>query len=524
MKRAALTSIGLLLLASLSLPLNAADAPKPPKLVLAVVIDQFRYDYLLRFRENYNSGLRRLLDQGAVFTDAHYIHATTVTAVGHSTFLSGATPSVSGIIANEWFDRATGKTVTSVSDPETKLVGGIAGQPGSSPRRLLTSNVPDELKMRFPDSHVIGVSIKDRSAILPSGHMADAAYWYDNDSNHWVTSTFFRKDLPDWAKQINDQKYYQRSIGAQWLPFDAKDDKATPFCTMINGVDTRFCGSIEATPWGNEMIEQFAEAALAGEKLGQHASTDILAVSFSSNDYVGHAVGPDDPAVRDISIRTDRLLGKLFDAIDQSVGMQNTLVVLTADHGVAPVPEVNQARKMPGGRLSEPELARAIDEALVKRFGPGKWRLPGAAFAPYLNLELIRSKKLDPADFEKVIAEAALQQPHIARAYTRSDLEAGRIQRDNIGNAIDVSFYASRSQDVFILPEPYYLLDAAGTSHGTPYDYDNHVPVIFMGEAIKQGSYSMPIIVNDIAPTLSQLLGIERPSGSFGNVLTQIFK
>jgi len=520
-------SAAILVIFVLAAAVNAADVP-PPRLVLAIVIDQFRYDYLLRFRNDYNSGLKRLLDQGAVFTDSHYLQAMTVTAVGHSTFLSGATPSVSGIVGNEWYDRELGRTVTSVSDPATKLVGGIAGVQGSSPRKLITSTVTDELKMRFPTSHVIGVSIKDRSAILPAGHTADAAYWYDNDSNHWVTSSYFRPDLPGWAKEVNDQKYYQRTLGAQWFPFDVRtnkdDETGTPFCTMANGSEIRFCGSMEATPWGNEMIEQFAEAALAGEQLGKHATTDILAVSFSSNDYVGHAVGPDDPAVRDISIRTDRLLGKLFDAVEKNVGMRNTLVVLTADHGVAPVPEVNEARHMPGGRLSEPALAHAITDALVKRYGPGKWLLPSPAYMPYLNLELIHTRKLDPAQVEKTVAEAALQQPHIARAYTRSDLEAGRVQRDSIGNAVSFSFYGPRSADVYIVPEPYYLFEATGTSHGTPYDYDNHVPLIFMGEAIKPGRYSMPVIENDIAPTLAEILGVERPSGSFGQVLRQILK
>jgi hypothetical protein len=514
---------------SLTAILTAADAPKPPKLVLAIVIDQFRYDYLLRFQNNYNSGLKRLLDHGAVFTDAHYIHATTVTAVGHATVMSGATPSVSGIVNNQWFDRALGRTVTSVSDPATKLVGGSAGEEGSSPRKLLVSNVADELKSRFPHSHVIGVSIKDRSAILPSGHVADAAYWYDDKSNHWVTSTFYRPDLPPWAKHVNDEKYYQRTVGANWYPFDAHVDAqgksgAKPFCTMVRGTAVRFCGSVEATPWGNEMIEQFAEAALAGEQLGKHATTDILAVSFSSNDYVGHAVGPDDPAVRDISIRTDRLLGKLFDAVEHSVGMNNTLVVLTADHGVAPVPEVNEARHMPGGRLSEKALGQAISDALVKRYGSDKWLLPSPAYAPYLNLETVAAHKLDPAVVEKTIAEAALRQPHIARAYTHSDLETGRIQRDNIGNAVSLSFYGPRSADVYIVPEPYYLFDAAGTTHGTPYDYDTHVPLIFLGEEIKPGRYTAPVTINDVAPTLSDLLGIERPSGSFGRVLAQIFQ
>ena len=294
----------------------ASAPPKKPRLVLAIIIDQFRYDYLLRFRDDYTAGLARLLKDGALFTDAHYLQAATVTAVGHATFLSGATPSVSGIIANEWYDRDNGKTITSVFDPATKTVGGVPGAIGSSPRRMLVSTVGDELKMRGPDSKVIGVSIKDRSAILPAGHMADGAYWYDQDSSRWVTSTYYRAELPDWARKLNGEKPNQRYIGAKWLPFDAKDDSATPFCTMVAGTEVRYCGGLEATPWGNDMIEEFAERAIAGENLGRHAGSDILAISFSANDYVGHAVGPDDPAVRDISIRTDRLLGKLFDYVD----------------------------------------------------------------------------------------------------------------------------------------------------------------------------------------------------------------
>ena len=299
-----------------------------------------------------------------------------------------------------------------------------------------------------------------------------------------------------------------------------------PFCTMVMRIpDARYCGAWKRRPWGSERSwMQFAEGALSGEQLGKHATTDILAVSFSSNDYVGHDVGPDDPAVRDISIRTDRLLGKLFDAVEKSVGMSNTLIVLTADHGVAPLPEINEARHMPGGRISEPALGRAINDALVKRYGPGKWLLPSPAYMPYLNLETVRTKKLDLADVEKTIAETALQQPHVARAYTHADLTAGRIQRDNIGNAVSVSFFGPRSPDVYILPEPYYLFEGTGTSHGTPYDYDNHVPLIFMGDVIKPGRYMAPVTINDVAPTLSELLGIERPSGAFGRVLAQIFK
>jgi len=501
----------------------AAEAPRKPRLVLAVVVDQFRYDYLLRFRDGYHAGLARLLDHGAVFTDAHYPHAATVTAVGHSTFLSGATPSASGIIGNEWFDRESGKRVTSVSDPETFLVGGMGSREGSSPRRLLVSTVGDELKMSGADSRIVSVSIKDRSAVLPGGHMADAAYWYEADFNAWVTSTYYREALPEWVKEVNKEKWYQRYLGTNWLPLDAKPG-AAPFCTMVAGGDLRYCGSLEASPAGNEMIEEFAERAADGEDLGRHPGTDILAVSFSSNDYVGHAVGPDDPSIRDISIRTDILLGKLMDKLEQRVGAGNLLVVLTADHGVAPVPEVNEARKMPGGRLSEVRLTQRITDALVKRFGQGDWLLPGPIASPYLNLKTIESHKLDRAEVERVAADAARGEPHIARVYTRTELLKGEVQQDEISHAVSVGFFAPRSSDLFILPQPYYLFEATGTSHGTPYDYDNHVPVMFFGPGIKPGIYARHIVVNDVAPTLASILGVEMPTSVVGRVLTEMLE
>jgi arylsulfatase A-like enzyme len=317
---------------------------------------------------------------------------------------------------------------------------------------------------------------------------------------------------------------YQRYIGATWLPFDTNNDSAKPFCSMVAGSEIRFCGGLEATPWGNEMIEEFAERAIASEGLGRHSGVDVLTVSFSSNDYVGHAVGPDDPAVRDISIRTDRLLGKLLDYVDAQVGKSNTLVILTADHGVAPVPEINEARKMPGGRLSEARLSQKMSDALTKRFGPGKWFVPGSATMPYLNLELVKARKLDVDDVERVAAEAASTEEHIARVYTRHDLLAGEVQRDGIGRAVSLGFYGPRSGNLLILQEPYYLFEATGASHGTPYDYDTHVPVIFLGAHIKARSYLQRIAVNDIAPTLAAILQIEQPSGSIGRVLSEILE
>lgn len=558
-------------------------AANRPKLVVAIVVDQFRYDYLTRFRADYNAGFSRLLTKGAVFTDASYIHSPTVTAVGHSTFLSGATPSVSGIVGNSWYDRARGRTMESVSDPDAKVVGrppaaagasgrgaaalaaapagasgaarggrgagrgagaagasGASGRPplpalGSSPRALLVSTVGDELKMRFPGSHVVGVSIKDRAAILPAGHMADGAYWFVDNIKRWVTSTYYRDELPKWVVDLNAE-IEKRDLTGAWYPLGAAPGSVKPLCAFYPGSpepevpegeprpapvvrDPRNCVNIESTPIGNELIEEFAEKAIAADNLGGHDTPDILAVSFSSNDYVGHAVGPDAPEVRDISIRTDRLLGKLMDYVDSRVGAENVVYILTADHGVAPVPEVNQKRNMPGGRLVTRALADKANAALSQRYGDGQWLISGAE---YLNLDLINGRHLNRAEVERVAADAMEAEPHIARVYTRSELQSGSVTGDPAGRAFTLGFFAQRSGDLFVLPEPYWMFTATGTTHGTPYWYDAHVPLIFMGPGIKPGTYPGSVVINDVAPTLSGLLGVEIPSGSSGRILTEI--
>lgn len=299
-----------------------AQLVKQPKLVVAIVVDQFRYDYLTRFRSSYSGGFVQLLTKGAVFTNANYNHFPTVTAVGHSTVLSGATPSVSGIVGNEWFDRTTSGPVTSVSDATVHLLG--ASSAASSPRRMLVSTLGDEMKIVNPQVKVVGISLKDRAAILPVGRMADAAYWFDNRSGNFVSSTYYFPALPAWVEGYNKSRPGDKFANTEWMG------------KKFEGPGEALNASLAASPWGNELIESFAEAAVHQEKLGQRGVTDLLSVSFSSNDYVGHAVGPDDPKVKDMAIRTDGLLKKFFALLDQEVGMQNVLLVLTADHGVGP--------------------------------------------------------------------------------------------------------------------------------------------------------------------------------------------
>jgi predicted AlkP superfamily pyrophosphatase or phosphodiesterase len=506
-----------------ALTASSASVPKKPKLIVAIVVDQFRYDYLLRFGKDYTAGFKRLLEQGAVFDDAHLIHYPTVTAVGHSTFLSGATPSESGIVANEWYDRETKKNVTSVSDDNTKLVGGVPGAAGSSPRRMLVSTIGDEIKMQGQQVKVIGISIKDRGAILPAGHMADAAYWFDPASDRWVTSSWYMQALPSWANEVNATKPAARAAGATWRALDAKPgDK--PFCSAAHTQSSKDCGILEATPWGNEIIEEFAERALAAEKMGHHDGTDILAVSFSANDYVGHALGPDSPEVRDMSIRTDLLLGKFLTAIDKNVGLGNVTFVFTADHGVSPVPEVNQERRMPGGRINSMVLRSTIQKALAARYGAGNWLTDIVGEMPYLNHSLIEKYNLNEADVERTAADALRELPHIYRVYTATEIRTGEVSRDTISTALTYGFYGQRSGDLYVIQEPYYLFSATGTSHGTPFNYDNHVPVIFMGAGIKPGHYYEKIAVNDIAPTLAAIAGVQEPSGSIGRVLQELWQ
>jgi len=494
-------------LLSLALLAHAALAATPPKLVLAIVVDQFRYDYLTRFHADYHAGLERLLTKGAVFTNARYDLYPTVTAVGHSTFMTGAGPAMSGIVGNEWFERETGKVVASISDDSVKMLGATGD--GASPRRLLVSTVGDELKIARAGSKVIGISLKDRSAILPAGHMADGAYWFDPRAGSFVSSTFYFADLPDWVKAYDATRPADGFRGAHWLSHTLPSDNSV-------------YAALEGSPYGNDLVETFAERAIQSEKLGQRGVTDLLAVSFSANDYVGHAVGPDSPDVKEMSIQTDRVFGKLFSYLDTAVGLGNVLVVMTADHGVAPVPEVSIERKMPGGRMQSGVVRKAAEAALTDKYGTGQWLLNPSDTALYLNQDLIRQKKLDAAEVERTAADAVRRVPHVFRVYTSDLLASGAAMEGEVGGRVMNGFYAPRSPDLYILLEPYWLYGSKGTTHGSTFGYDAHVPVIFMGPGIKPGRYNLPIAVNDVAPTLATYLDIETPSGSTGRCLAEI--
>jgi predicted AlkP superfamily pyrophosphatase or phosphodiesterase len=494
------------------IPASSRAGAAQPKLVLTIVVDQFRYDYLSRFRSEYKEGLATLLTKGAVFTNAYYEHFPTVTAIGHATVLSGATPSLSGIVGNEWFDRPTGKNVTSVSDEKSILLGGAAPRRGSSPHRLLVSTICDELKMANDRrNRCIGISSKDRSAILPVGRMADAAYWFDTETGNFVSSTWYMKQLPQWVAGFNSSNASEKYLGAAWGTFRKLDATA----------GKAYYDALDRTPYHNELLVTFAEAAIENEKLGEDDAPDVLVVSFSANDRVGHQLGPHSAEVRDISIQTDRAIGRLLASVDKRIGLDNVVVVLTADHGVAPMPEYMQESRMPGGRTPASAIRTAVQNALVQTYGEGQWVIGYSGPAPYLNRQLIREKKLNYEEVQNTAAEAARAIPQLFRVYTRSQLMMGLVLDDQVDRRVRNGFHAERSSDLFIVAEPYWLFESSGTSHGTPWNYDAHVPVILMGRHFKPGRYHRRAAVNDIAPTLAIVLDVEVPSGSAGRVLEE---
>jgi predicted AlkP superfamily pyrophosphatase or phosphodiesterase len=485
-----------------------------PKLVLAIVVDQFRYDYLLRFESEYKEGLHKLLTAGAVFTNARYQHYPTYTAVGHSTLLSGALPAVSGIIGNQWYDRKSGKTVKAAEDEATKIVGGTSG-PGSSPKNLMVSTIGDELKIADASgqSKVIGMSLKDYSGIMATGRMSNAVYWFDGKAGNFVTSTYYVADLPGWAKEFNETRPADQYRGKKWLNTE-----------MPKTAGPELNNALLNTPFGSELLEQFAEKAIKSEQLGRDDHPDLLVISFSSNDFIGHSNGPDSEQVRDISIATDKVIGKLFTFIDAEIGMSNVMVVFSSDHGVASKPEVNTARKMPGGRIPLNTTRDAVQKTLSEKYGQGDWIAGIPEDSIYLNWDLIKSKKLSYEDVVEEAATAIRILPNVFRAYTRPQLLKGYSMSDQIGNRVMNGYSSSRGADIVVLYDPYYITTpGSSTTHGSTFGYDVHVPVIFMGPWIKPGRYHSSIAVNDVAPTLAEILKVEIPSGAEGRILSEIF-
>jgi predicted AlkP superfamily pyrophosphatase or phosphodiesterase len=518
-----------------------ASHAEPPKLVVAIVVDQLRYDYLERFNEHFGKGgFRLLMEEGAFLTFAHYDYAQTVTGPGHATILSGAPPAVHGIIGNDWFDKRTGKNINCVADPDVEGVGTQTSSAKRSPRNFVGSNLADEMRLRFR-SKVVGISLKDRGAILPAGKKPAGAYWFDSHSGNFVTSNYYVSELPRWVADFNERKLPAQFVGQTWkrlLPESAyqwpdelpgegasSSDRSRTFDHSIRLSAAEGFEHIVPTPFGNQLLVEFAQAAVDGEQLGRGPNPDLLCVSFSSPDAAGHIFGPYSQEVQDMALRLDQQLATLFALLDRKLGLSNVLIVLTADHGVAPAPEFAASQGLDGKRVDMTALMGGLFSTLEAQFGEGKFFLSRQMHdgAMYFDHRALKERGIDPEILAAAIRNWALDTGHFQSAYTRSQLLDGRAP-GAMGRLVLNGFHAERGGDVVLIKKPFELPGTAGTgtTHGAPYSYDTHVPVLFFGTGFKPGRYADKFAITDIAPTLSAVLRISPPSGNTGTPLTKV--
>jgi hypothetical protein len=511
-----------------SIPAFASAYNAHPKLVVVIVIDQFRGDYLERYHDQFGEGgFRLLLDHGAFFTDCNYDYANTRTAPGHATLFTGAYSNGHGIIANEWWDTKKKKMVTAVEDDDTKLVGIAPEQAkdkaGASPHNLLADTLGDELKLATQGhARVLTVSLKDRAAVLPGGFAADGAYWIDPKSGTWITSTYYRPDLPKWAQDFNAANRAAKYWDRDWKAPDGSTLRSTAHRKSSNGSEAGFYEVVGSTPFANEYELEFAKEAVVYENLGAGEATDLLVVSLSANDILGHQIGPDTPEMAAMALALDRQLADFFTFLGHQVGLANMWIALSADHGVSSLPDVVKKLRVAGANLDAGKLEAQINGLLTAKFSPGH---PTSYLKFDYPLALLYEDAFIAAHVKQRDAETAVGEAmkHVGlRGYvTKSELAAGEVQNVPFSRKFVNSYSPEGGWYVMGIPEPYSVGPAKGTDHASPYTYDTHVPLAFYGLPFRPGTYRTHAEPVDLAATLASLLGINAPTHAVGRVLTE---
>lgn len=522
------------------------DSLKRPKLVVGIVVDQMRWDYLYKFYSLYseNGGFKRMLNQGFSCENTFIPYTPTVTSAGHTSIYTGSVPAIDGIVGNEWFDKAKNKIVYCTDDDSVNTVGAndVAGK--MSPRNLVVTTITDELKLATNySSKVIGISIKDRAAIFPAGHVADAAYWYNPAIGKFITSSYYMHKLPRWVNNFNDRKLpdslyslnwnlslpenvYVKYCGADEQPYErlafGLDQKHFPY--SLSQFVKKDYSKILVTPHGNTLLEQLAEAAITNENLGKNSSADFLAVSFSSPDYIGHTFGSESWEELDNYVRLDSLLGSFFSFLDKRIGKGNYIAFLTADHGVANSPGYEQMHNLPGGTFNDALFINSIKQLMLVKYNSADIMQDFIEDQVVLNHHIIDSLNVDENNIIKSIVEFAEQRPEIARAFALKNISSTTLnatQKQMAGN----TYYPQRSGDIQIVLKPGYVAgDGKGTSHGLWNPYDAHIPLLWYGWNIKPGKTNRETYMTDISATLAALLHIQMPSGCVGKVIEEVMK
>jgi predicted AlkP superfamily pyrophosphatase or phosphodiesterase len=521
----ALIVLGLWAVASFASAYNAQ-----PKLVVIVVVDQLRGDLLERYHDDFaEGGFRLLMDHGAWFTSCYYNYAATKTAPGHSTIGTGTYVLGHGIFANEWWDPNLRRVISSVEDENTKPLGlpsGVEGEKwSSSPHNLQTDTIGDELKLATGSrAKVYGVALKDRAAILPVGFSADAAFFLDPQSGAFVTSTYYMQQPPAWLVQFNEGK-----TRASYLNREVKDAsgnvlRSTAPSKNSKGKEASFYDLVGPTPWGNDYTADIAKQIIENEKLGRGAVTDLISISFSSPDILGHKVGPDSPEHKAMLLALDRTLADFFQYLDAQVGKGNWAVALSADHGIAPLPDFASKLRIPAFNFSPGNLQTQLNHMLkVKYEKEAKYVVLVDYPTIHLDSEAFEAVHVSQADAEKAVGELMLKIGFRSYA-TKTQMSTGRLPTNTVFREQTLNAYSPLGGwYVTGLYPPFQVGSSSGTSHAVPYSYDAHVPLAFYGTAFRAGIYRESVEPVDLAVTLSSLLRINKPASAVGRVLNEMF-
>jgi predicted AlkP superfamily pyrophosphatase or phosphodiesterase len=530
--------------------LSTAQSEKP-KLVVGIVVDQMRQEYLYRFSPKFgNGGFKRLMAEGFMLRNAHYNYVPTYTGPGHASIYTGATPATHGIIGNEWYDKNTRKSVNCVEDSRFVVVGVEKGNGNVSPARMLTTTITDELKIFTQRrAKVIGISIKDRGAVLPAGHAADGAYWYDSGTGKFISSTYYKPSLPYWLEQFNSLNLADKYLSSTWntlLPIEQYTESGpddTNYETITKGktrpvfpynlAELRKSNNnfafLPSTPYGNDIMTEVAKAAFAGESLGEDNVTDFLAISFSTPDYIGHAMGPNSIEVEDTYLRLDRNIEDLLTSLDKKLGAGQYLVFLTADHAVAEVPKQMQDQKIPSGYFDSKKMETDLNAYLNQYFPGAKLIEEISNQQVFLDHSLFggnpKTSGIDLLVTTQLVARYLAALEGVNNVFTKSTIQEIPFSDDGERGMVVRGYHSKRSGDVaFTLESGWFSGHASGTTHGSAYRYDTHVPVLFFGKGINTGVSDTYHPITDIAPTLSVLLRIKFPSGCSGQPISEAIK
>lgn len=518
------------------------------KVVVGIVVDQMCYEYLYRYYSKFSEGgFKRLMNEGTNCRTTMYNYVPTYTGPGHASIYTGTTPENHGIIDNEWYDRKTKTEVNCVQDNSVKTVGSTSLEGLCAPTRLKCLTITDQLKMTYSDSKVISVSIKNRGAILPGGHMSDGSYWYDYSTGKFITSTFYKQSLPAWVANFNNQDYPQSFLKQTWSTlYDIKTytesgPDNSPYEHLLPGKTTpTFPYDLKAmskgkvrfdlftsTPFANTYLTDFAIGALKNELLGKNDRVDMLCVSYSTPDIIGHAFGPQSIEIEDTYLRLDLEIERLLNALDKEVGENEYVVFLTADHAVVPVPQYLVDNKLPGGSVYLTESMKELNGKLFKKFGDSLI-INNSYLNIYLNQDIIASKNLNKTEVEQFVKNEVAAWDHVKRVYTGDELlqsGGGDVWTEKVKRG----YHPSECGDIIFILEPGYLphgtetaTSERGTSHGSGFSYDSHVPLLWYGKGIPKQEIFRTINITDITPTLAHLLNVAFPSAVTGSPIVEI--